>query len=88
MVQDGPFLMRDTLNDPSQMLGYTLPVGLVREFLVTSPLKHIILEILGASQAWLVDNLHACTASHLLPYRRRGSRCPRLASDLLPVEPL
>lgn len=39
MVQDGPFLMRDTLNDPSQMLGYTLPVGLVREFLVTSPLN-------------------------------------------------
>ncbi|CAK0783953.1 hypothetical protein CVIRNUC_007156 [Coccomyxa viridis] len=34
VVQDGPFLMRDTLNDPSQMLGYTLPVGLVREFLV------------------------------------------------------
>ena len=67
MVQDGPFLMRDTLNDPSQMLGYTLPVGLVREFLVTSPLNNVILDILCGSQAWRVDSLHACPASRLLP---------------------
>ena len=40
MVQDSPFLMRDSLNDPNQMLGYILPVGLVREFLVTSPRQH------------------------------------------------
>ena len=75
MVQDGPFLMRDTLNDPSQMLGYTLPVGLVREFLVTSPLNNIILDIPGGRPAWLVDDLHACAASHVRLSHRRGVRC-------------
>ena len=84
MVQDGPFLMRDTLNDPSQMLGYTLPVDLVREFLVTCPLNNTIPDSLAGSQAWLVDNL-LFTFCHSTE-EVRGA--PRLASDPSPGEPL
>ena len=88
MVQDGPFLMRDTLNDPSQMLGYTLPVGLVREFLVTSPLTNIILGILGGSQARLWA---ACMLVLLLAFCHSAEEvriAHQLASNPLPVEPL
>lgn len=34
MLNDSPFLMRDTLADASGLVDYMIPVGMVREFTV------------------------------------------------------
>ena len=34
MLNDSPFLMRDTLADSSALVDYMIPVGLIREFTV------------------------------------------------------
>lgn len=33
-IQDGPFIMKDTLEDPHSMIDQPMPVGLIREFTV------------------------------------------------------
>ena len=34
-IQDGPFIMKDTLEDPHSMIDQPMPVGLIREFTVS-----------------------------------------------------
>lgn len=35
-IQDGPFIMKDTLGDPHNVIDQPMPVGLIREFTVGS----------------------------------------------------
>ena len=41
-IQDGPFIMKDTLEDPNYLIDQPMPVGVVREFTVRLILCHTI----------------------------------------------